>query len=137
MKFVHVIRDGRDISLGNPFVATNRYLDAFLANDELQLPPEQKMMLFWGRSNERAMKYGRARMGAHYKLMRWEDLCSNPVTQTLELIRFAGGDEALAASAAGLVRKPASIGRWRGYPAELRDAVVARGAHWLRTFGYG
>jgi hypothetical protein len=136
MKFVHVIRDGRDIALGNPFVATNRYLDAFLETGEHQLPPEQKMILFWGRSNERAMRYGREALGENYSQIRWEDLCGNPEPMSLELIRFAGGDQSRAASAARKVRKPASIGRWSSYPSEVRDPVVALGAPWLKLFRY-
>lgn len=136
MKFVHVIRDGRDISLGNEFVESNRYVDAFLDGVERRLPPEQKMILFWGRSNQRAMEYGTAVLGDRYKLMRWEDLCGNPQSMAGELIRFAGGAEPVAAQASRLVESPKSIGRWASYPPDIRDPVVARGAHWLSLFGY-
>lgn len=136
MKFVHVIRDGRDISLGNEFVASNRYVDAYLERDERKLPPEQKMILYWGRSNQRAMEYGTAALGDRYKLMRWEDLCGNPQSMARELIRFAGGTESLAAQASRLVEKPKSIGRWASFPSAVRDPVVARGARWLSLFGY-
>lgn len=136
MKFIHVVRDGRDIALGNPFVASNRYLKAYLEEDELQLPPEQQMILFWGRSNERAMDYGRDVLGPNYRMVRWEDLCCNPEPVARELIRFAGGDESLTGSAAAGVKRPGSIGRWSSYPPEVRDPVVARGARWLDLFGY-
>ena len=136
LKFVHVIRDGRDISLGNPFVSSNRYVDAYLEVHERSLPPEQKMMLFWGRSNERAMEYGTSVLRDRYVLMRWEDLCRNPLAASESLIRFAGGSEARAASASRLVASPGSMGRWTRFPAEQRDPVVARGRPWLSMFGY-
>lgn len=136
LKFVHVIRDGRDISLGNAFVATNRYVNAFLEDHERSLPPEQKMMLFWGRSNQRAMEYGTQMLGDNYKLMRWEDLCRDPLPHADALIRFAGGSTSRAISASSLVAKPGSIGRWASYPPEVRDPVLARGRPWLSMFGY-
>jgi len=136
MKFVHVIRDGRDISLGNAFVSSNRYLDAFLEDDERSLPPEQKMILFWGRSNQRAMEYGTAALGDRYTMMRWEDLCLKSISMTEKLIRFAGGVQSAALSASRLVERPDSIGRWADFPPEVRDPVVARGQLWLSLFGY-
>jgi hypothetical protein len=136
LKFVHVVRDGRDISLGNEFVSSNRYVDAFLDEDERSLPPEQKMILFWGRSNQRALEYGTSVLGENYRLMRWEDLCRNPLPLAESLIRFAGGLESSAVGASRLVAKPRSIGRWVDYPPEVRDPVVARGRPWLSMFGY-
>jgi Sulfotransferase family len=136
IKFVHVIRDGRDIALGNPFVATNRYVDAFLDDNERRLPPEQKMILFWGRSNQFAMDYGKSALGERYMLMRWEDLCNDAPTATESLIRFAGGSPSRATGAAKLVLRPASIGRWETFPPDLRAPVVARGQPWLSMFGY-
>lgn len=136
LKFVHVVRDGRDIALGNPFVSSNRYVDAYLDVHERALPPEQKMILFWGRSNQRAMEYGTQMLGENYKLMRWEDLCRDPLPNAESLIRFAGGSAASAIDAAKRVEKPRSIGRWASYPPEVRDPVVARGKPWLTMFGY-
>lgn len=136
MKFVHVIRDGRDVSLGNVFVASNRYVDAFLQGSERSLPPEQKMILFWGRSNQQAMEYGSAALGENYRMMRWEDLCKDPLSKTAELIRFAGGTESLAVKASTLVETPKSIGRWTSFPSEISDPVMARGEPWLSLFGY-
>ncbi len=136
MKFVHVIRDGRDISLGNAFVSRNQYVSAFLEAGEQALPPEQKMMLFWGRSNQRAMEYGTSALGDRYKMLRWEDICLEPLSLTKELIRFAGGAEVKAVSASKLVKKPRSMGRWRDFPSQIRDPVVALGRPWLDMFGY-
>jgi hypothetical protein len=136
LKFVHVIRDGRDISLGNEFVSSNRYVDAYLDIRERSLPPEQKMILFWGRSNQHAMEYGTSVLGERYKLMRWEDMCRNPLPMSESLIRFAGGLESYAVSASRLVAKPGSIGRWAEFPPKVRDPVLAHGKPWLSMFGY-
>lgn len=135
-KFVHVIRDGRDISLGNSFAAGNPYVEAFLSDEERDLPPEVKMILFWGRSNKRAYDYAQSHMKGRYLMMRWEDLCDHPNSLSGELLKFALGDATNKDSAAQVVKRPNSIGRWRTFPAAIRNLVVEHGSPWLRLFQY-
>lgn len=135
MKFVHVIRDGRDVSLGNEFVG-NAYVNAYLREDEIALSAEEKMILFWGRSNEKAMTFGESRLGPRYLRMRWEDLCTNPAVKAGELLQFAGCSAERVEEIAGIVRKPASLGRWRAFPDDTKVRVESRGRQWLSLFGY-
>ena len=136
MKFVHVVRDGRDISLGNEFAGKNRHTDAFLTEAEKKLPVEERMILFWGRSNQRSMDYGREHMQGRYLQMRWEELCTNPVTKARELLEFAGCRNVDVRKVAQIVKRPASIGRWKSFPERIRQKVSSRGAKWLAMFGY-
>jgi len=136
LKFVHVIRDGRDISLGNPFAAGNPYVDAFLSDEERDLPAEVKMILFWGRSNKQAQDYASVHMQGRYLMMRWEDLCDHPNDKSAELLRFALGSETETASIAQVVKRPKSIGRWKTYPRDIRQLVVAHGGPWLARYRY-
>jgi hypothetical protein len=136
MRFIHVIRDGRDISLGNPFVRNNRYAQAYLSKEESALSPEEQMVLFWGRSNEAASEYGTRVMGGRYLRIRWEDLCRDPLTLTDAVYRFAGCTAGDVAEISRIVRTPASMGRWQTFPESLRGAVEQRGRQWLQQFGY-
>jgi hypothetical protein len=135
MKFIHVVRDGRDISLGNEFVG-NAYVNAFLRDDEALLSPSEKMILFWGRSNEAAAKFGEVQLGGRYLRMRWEDLCHEPAAKTTELLTFAGCSSARADDISHVVQKPRSLGRWKGYPESAKAMVESRGMPWLELFGY-
>ncbi len=136
MKFVHVIRDGRDIALGNEFAGRNPHSLVFLSEQESQLPPAERMILFWGRSNQKAMEYGRERLGANYLQMRWEDLCTNPAQKTGELLEFAALPVANKAAIAAIVMRPRSLGRWKTFPDDVRARVHALGEPWLKMFGY-
>lgn len=136
MKFVHVVRDGRDISLGNEFAARNRYRAAFLKDYESNLSAEEAMILFWGRSNQRSMDYGQQFMPGRYLQMRWEELCADPVRKATELLEFASCPRSDARRIAKVVKKPSSIGRWKSFPESVRRQVQARGARWLSMFGY-
>ncbi|TAK51497.1 MAG: sulfotransferase [Gammaproteobacteria bacterium] len=136
MKFIHVIRDGRDVSLGNPFVTNNRYVPAFLASEERGLCPEEQMILFWGRSNQAAAEYGNQNMKDRYLQIRWEDLCREPLRQTEEICRFAECSKGNISELARVVRTPASLGRWKTYPDPQRRKVEETGRQWLQQFGY-
>ena len=136
LKFIHVIRDGRDISLGNPFATGNPYVDAFLFDDERRLPAAAKMILFWGRSNEKVHDFGQTHMRGRYLMMRWEDLCDYPDAKSAELLQFASADAANTKSIARIVRRPNSIGRWKTHPGPVRKLVLDHGGHWLKRFQY-
>jgi hypothetical protein len=135
MKFVHVIRDGRDLSLGNAFVG-NPYVSAFAKPGETTLTDEEKMILFWGRSNLAAMEFGETQLGDRYLRMKWEDLCTNPLARTRELLSFAGCSLDHTDDISKIVRKPSSMGRWETYPDEQKSRVISRGREWLSIFGY-
>lgn len=136
MRFVHVIRDGRDISLGNQFVPNNPYVDAFLEADESALPADEKMILFWGRSNARAADFAAAHMAGRYCRIRWEDLCTSPREWTAKLLEFAGCSRSDTDRISAVVRKPGSMGRWKTRTDDEQERVGNRGATWLSRFGY-
>lgn len=136
MKFIHVIRDGRDVSLGNEFARGNPYVDAFLQPDEATLSDEEKMACFWGRSNARAADYAAEHMAGRYLRMRWEDLCIDPRPHIEKLFAFVNSKKEVTESVVAKVRKPSSLGRWRTFE-ESEQARVTRWARpWLTRFGY-
>jgi hypothetical protein len=136
LKFIHVIRDGRDITVGNEFAVDNPYANAFLSESEQALPSHERMMLFWGRSNETAMNYCREHLPDTYLFVRWEDLCRNPESVTRRILGFINRDLDKLESTAAMVKLPRSIGRWKKAEPELRDAVNRAGSDYLSKFGY-
>ena len=137
MRFVHVIRDGRDVTLGNKLAGNPEYISAFLGNDMPGQTAEERMIEFWGRSNAKAQDYGTRSMPGRYLLMRFEDLCERPMENATRLLEFAGADAAQAVKLVQLIQKPKSVGRW----AQYSDAVISRiqegGQPWLNRYGYG
>jgi len=136
MRFIHVIRDGRDVTLGNVLAGNEDYISAFMKSEDTHRSPEERMILFWGRSNERAQRYGERCLGARYLRVRFEDLCERPAEIGSEILRFAGLQQSRLSQIVRLVRKPTSIGRWRSFDPSLVDKVQRAGAPWLEGFGY-
>ena len=136
MKFIHVIRDGRDMCFGNPFVQSPTYW-SFVSEDEMRsLTPEEGMMRFWGEANRRVRDYGESELRDRYLRIRFEDICDRPTEEVARILEFAerpaGGLDEMAA----LVRKPKSIGRWSTFDPESVSRVVTLGREYLTEFGY-
>jgi len=136
LKFIHVIRDGRDITVGNEFAVENPYANAFLSKTEQALSPHERMMLFWGRSNEAAMDYCREYLPDNHLFVRWEDLCKGPEPVTRQILGFVNKDLGRLESTAAMVKLPGSIGRWKKAEANLRHSVNQAGSGYLARFGY-
>ena len=136
MKFIHVIRDGRDVTLGNELAGNEDYISAFTEPAEATLSAEERMITFWGRSNTMAQHYGEEHLGDRYLRVRFEDLCNRPHEHVPEILKFAGLPSKRPDAIIGLVKRPASIGRWRGFEPAVVQRVESAGRLWLSHFGY-
>ena len=148
MRFVHVVRDGRDIALKPrdrppelPDAARARFSmgqSTLLDRASLEGPLPAAVIGVWARLNALAAEHGENR-GEAYLRVRFEDLCEHPRDVAHRLLRFMlaaepSGEAVSAAEAA--VERPPSLGRWRSAePAELAP-VTAAGAAALERFGY-
>jgi hypothetical protein len=136
LRFIHVIRDGRDMCFGNPFVETPTYW-SFVSDEEMSsLGKAERMMRFWGESNRRVKSYGETNLGDRYLRIRFEDLCNNPEPETKRIVEFIGRPLDTVPALARLVQKPKSIGRWQTYDAGDVDKVIEIGSEYLVEFGY-
>lgn len=137
MKFLHVIRDGRDISFGNPFAnPSDPHPSLFLSEEEEKLPMSERMILFWGRSNLAARDFGQQVLKERYMMVRFEDLCGEPHRVTPELLKFAGCGFGKLDQTQALVQKPKSIGRWQTFDRAEVEMTVRLGRDYLAMFGY-
>jgi Sulfotransferase family len=137
MKFLHVVRDGRDMSFGNVFAnGSDPHPALFLSKAEEKLSLSERMILYWGRSNFAARDFGQRVLKDRYMMVRFEDLCDEPQRLLPEVLTFAGcGLEKLEQTHA-LVHKPKSIGRWRTFDPVEVERTVSLGRNYLATFGY-
>lgn len=137
MRFVHVIRDGRDMAFSGNRNQLRRYGD--LAGVAPGGTPVVRAMTYWVWANTRAADHGEALLGPAYLRLRLEDLCDEPRSTALRLLRFAGAGDAaheLAREATWRIRRPDTLGRWRHAPPEVVEAASRCGAPALARFGY-
>ena len=134
LRFVHVIRDGRDMALSSNQVQLRKHGEAVLGSSTE--PEELRSISLWREVNLRAADFGEAELGGRYLRLRFEDLCADPAGRVTAVLAFFGLEGDAEAIAAAEVQVPETLGRWRDAPAELRAALDERAADALRRFGY-
>jgi len=138
MKFLHLIRDGRDMALSdnqNLLRASGR----LLLGSEWQGTPVESQLALWELGNNIARTNARALLAPdNYLLVRYEDLCLRPAVIIPEIIRFVGGDVGVTGVDAltALVRPSSRIGTGAGILHECAHIDPHAFGRTLECFGY-
>jgi hypothetical protein len=134
LRFLHVLRDGRDVALSSNQLQLGRYGEMLLSPAEQTLGEAERSILLWSSVNSWASAIG-DRLGHAYLRVRLEDLCSRPVATSRAVLRFFDlrGSARLAA---GVVEIPATLGRYRRADPSLVARLEALAGEALRRFGY-
>ncbi|MGH7844735.1 MAG: sulfotransferase family protein, partial [Candidatus Binatia bacterium] len=137
LKFVHVVRDGRDMALSANTVQLFRHGTAILEPGHLAAPHPVKAAAFWARVNLCAASYGEEKLIGQYHLVRFESLCCRPEDTIKDLFAFLGVTSTNLPRALEEVTPPVSMGRWNNIEdASLLEEIIFRGADALRKFDY-
>ena len=134
LRFLHVVRDGRDMALSSNQVQLRKHGDAVLGRDDE--PEPLRSIALWREINLRAADFGERELGDRYLRIRFEDLCARAAARVAEVLRFFGLDGDAERIAADEVQTPPTLGRWREADPELRAALNERAADALERFGY-
>jgi hypothetical protein len=137
LKFIHVLRDGRDMALSRNQNQLNKHGVAVLTWPErlFRSKPERSLLL-WERVNSHAAEFGESTLHQNYLRVRFEDLCANPVETTAQMMNFLGARVDPEAIARAEISPPSTLHRWRSYPPDLIAQLERLGADSLRKFGY-
>jgi hypothetical protein len=133
LRFIHVVRDGRDIALARNQNQVMLYGDIALGPGD----PDDlaRRIAFWAWANERASDDAAALLGERALLVRLEDLVGAPEREARRILAFAGAP-GLDPLPVDEIRPPESLGRGkRAAPSDVH-ALEAAASGALRRFGY-
>jgi hypothetical protein len=137
LKFIHVVRDGRDMALSRNQNQLNKHGAAVLSwSERLFRSKPERSLLLWERVNLHAAEFGESKLRQDYLRVRFEDLCEKPVETTAHVIKFLGARNDPEAVARAEISPPSTAQRWRTYPTELIAKLEQLGGKSLRKFGY-
>lgn len=137
LKFIHVLRDGRDMALSRNQNQLNKHGAAVLTWPErLFCSKPERSLLLWERVNFQAAEFGDSTLHQNYLRVRFEDLCAKPVEMTVQIVNFLGARVDPEAIARTEIAPPSTLQRWRTYPPQLVAKLEQLGADSLRKFGY-
>lgn len=136
-KFIHVLRDGRDMVLSPNQNQLRKHGPAVMTWHErwFRSKPERALLL-WERVNLRAAEFGQSDLRENYLLVRFEDVCAKPVQTTAQIMNFLGARVDPEPIARAEISPPSSLQRWRRYPPRLIAKLEELGENSLRKFGY-
>jgi hypothetical protein len=136
LKFIHVLRDGRDMAFSKNQNQLRKHGRAVLNwRERWFCPKPMRSLLLWERVNRRAAEYGEAQLRNNYHRVRFENLCQAPVETTKRIMKFLEADVDAESVARAEISPPSSIGRWREHPS-LLSKMESAAAISLRKFGY-
>jgi hypothetical protein len=130
MRFIQVIRDGRDVALSANRQQAHHYGKLLRRSAE---PERVRAAAWWAWANLRARAEGEA-LGEDYLLVRFEDLCADPDAWACRIVEFSGGGS--VGKLASEVSCPETLGRWRRYDGDSMTEIEAACGGALRRFGY-
>lgn len=89
MRFIHVVRDGVAMATSENQAQLQKH-GAWVIPENFQgLPQIERALLLWSIVNNVAANYGK-KMGSRYILIRYEDICTDPVKATMSLASALG-----------------------------------------------
>lgn len=136
MKFMHVIRDGRDMAFAPNQSQLNDYGSIYLDDKFARAPQPVRSIALWCKANLQASEYGEKQLREHYLLLRFEDLCNDPQSALDRIFAFLGNDGANRDAAMKEVVPQPTIGRWRKHDPALLSEMHEIAAPALLRFGY-
>lgn len=136
LKFIQVVRDGRDMAFSINDVQLRRHGAALLEPALLNAPPPIKTASIWAKINMEAASYAEAELAQQYLILKFERLCQTPHEAVKEVFDFLGANHGDLAAAAKEVVSPSSIGRWQCSGKEILPDIYSYAGEALRKFGY-
>jgi hypothetical protein len=139
MKYLHVVRDGRDMAFSaSAQDQVRQHGTAILGSNLKDAPEPVRTSACWARINLEAASYGDQQMGDRYLAVKFEKLCVEPRENVQRILSFLGSAmEDPEHIGREVIALPESIGRWRACAdgTLLRD-IEAHAQAALAKFGY-
>ena len=135
MKFVHMVRDARDMMLSENRYFLREHGHWILGSDWWRNPLAAQLEL-WRMGNKRALEFGQQYLDGRYHILRYEDLCQKSAETVTRLLEFLEAPKMDVGPLIEGIRDRGNIGRWRRASStevvELGRDVEAD----LQRFGY-
>jgi glycosyltransferase involved in cell wall biosynthesis len=136
LKFLHLVRDGRDMAFSANQNQLREHGGALLNSEERAWSQPLQSIALWSRVNLLAAEYAETNMGAGYLRLRFEDLCANPafaIGRICEFFALEGDAEEIGRLE---VSPPESLGRWQARDGKIVAELERVGRAALKKFGY-
>jgi len=133
MKFIHVVRDGRDIAFSSNQQQPTLYGDIFCGNEPAGTPLYN--LKYWSVINQNALNYGLSNLKKNYLIVRFEDIINKPTELIKKIFEFLGSETNKITEIQEKIKNSSTIGRWQLRSNELSQ-ISKFEKDSLSKFGY-
>lgn len=134
MKFVHIVRDGRDMATSSNQNQPKHHYEAIF-NQKYESSPVEHIRM-WSKCNLNVADWAKRELNENYLRIRLEDICENPTKYIKQLLDFVEVKDADITALTKLVKAPDSLGRWKKAEWSLVKDLEQFGAGGLARFNY-
>lgn len=138
MKFIHLIRDGRDMALTGNHNLLRKHGADLLGEPDCERNWVRSQFRLWAMGNRLAWEAGQKYLGNNYLLVDYDKLCGNPEEELRRIYRHVGTEprDWLIAKARRLLVPSADTGRWRASKHPMLHRPNKELREVLTFFGY-
>jgi hypothetical protein len=135
-RFIHMIRDGRDMAFAANQSQVNDYGRILLPPAAQSEPAAVRSIMLWSMVNTSAADFGRSVLGDRYMRVSFEDLCERPREIVPAILEFADASDGNLDAALAEIKSQPTQGRWRDQDKMLIRQLEAVAGSALAKFGY-
>ncbi len=133
MKFIHVIRDGRDMAFSTNQNQPRLYGDIFVKD---LLPTDPLFNLrYWCIVNQSALEYCESNLRDNYFRVRYEDILEKSEETTKKIYEFLDSSITDYSKTLSNIKPPTTVGRWKLHQ-EKFSKMTQYEKNILEKFGY-
>ena len=132
-RFVHMVRDGRDIAYSKNQNQPTRHYEALFS--EPYDGSASQAITMWQEVNLGAARYAEKHLAGRYHCLRYEDLCQNPKEVIQALLDFLGVSADMTPLMQYVGESP-WLGRWKEQTSEEVSKLEDAASKALKQFGY-
>ncbi|WP_462319901.1 sulfotransferase family protein [Halochromatium sp.] len=138
MRFIHLVRDGRDVALSANLNLLRKHGKWLLGESNPEQDPVKAQLRLWALGNETAARDGERLLGDRYLQLSYEALCQAPRETLARMYAHLGQPvtRQVLNHAEQLVVPSRSIGAWRDSEHQCLHQPTAEVCQALRRFGY-
>jgi len=136
LKFLHVVRDGRDMAYSNNQNQLQLYGDLSLEGEDLGLAQSVRSIVLWEKVNMTVSSYALTHIKENYLCIKYEDLIFHRDKTLVKIAKFLEIDNAYLLDSRSIISPSPTLGRWREQDQKELQNVVEKGSRGLYYFGY-
>ncbi len=111
MKFIHVVRDGRDMAFSSNQNQTRLYGNIFCENEAAGTPSYN--LKYWSIVNQNALDFCFSNLKKNYLIVRFEDIVNKPTELIKKIFKFLDSETNRIGKTQEKIKTSSTIGRWK------------------------